>query len=539
MNAFHMIGVWVLFAAAFVAGDLHAQPWYVDAEHASASDSNPGTAQLPLQTLARATELAMPGDTVFIKGLYHESLYLERGGTAGQPIVFAAAPGSEAIIDGGSGDPGNNGVVSTFSWVSFEGLEVRNWNENGMWFEGGENIVIRDCEVHDVTYGIGMTEGTHDFVLERVVMHHFDLYGFDASPSGSAICYNGTFIECVSHTGRDPAQNVDGFALGHGDQYGFVFRNCETYGVYDGFDISSQQTTLEGCSAHDCSNGGYKLWQDEITMVNCLAYHNGTTNVELDWDGVPGSVTMWNCSFHDTETFNVWVENGADSLFMYNCILSGGDNSGLTFEIRGTANYFGDYNLFQNDNAGRMVMVGYEDEYGVDELQAWQSASGQDAHSQALVSIAGVYVDEAQYDLHLTEGSPARDHGVAAGAPATDFEGNPRPDGAAVDIGAYEFQSSTPAAQVPQIPSLGMSAYPNPSKAAVSFRVTSDNSATAVLTVFDVSGRLLFHRTQRLIPGTAVIVWDGTDLMGARHRGSCVAVVNTPAASQSVRLILQ
>ena len=42
-------------------------------------------------------------------------------------------------------------------------------------------------------------------------------------------------------------------------------------------------------------------------------------------------------------------------------------------------------------------------------------------------------------DFHLGVGSPAIDTGTCAGAPATDFEGDPRPTGAGCDIGADEF----------------------------------------------------------------------------------------------------
>ena len=42
-------------------------------------------------------------------------------------------------------------------------------------------------------------------------------------------------------------------------------------------------------------------------------------------------------------------------------------------------------------------------------------------------------------DLHLTTGSPCIDTGTCAGAPTTDFEGDPRPSGAGCDIGADEF----------------------------------------------------------------------------------------------------
>jgi hypothetical protein len=50
------------------------------------------------------------------------------------------------------------------------------------------------------------------------------------------------------------------------------------------------------------------------------------------------------------------------------------------------------------------------------------------------------FVDRATGDYHLRHNSPAIDKGTSAGAPSTDFEGDPRPAGA-VDMGADEFSS--------------------------------------------------------------------------------------------------
>jgi hypothetical protein len=42
-------------------------------------------------------------------------------------------------------------------------------------------------------------------------------------------------------------------------------------------------------------------------------------------------------------------------------------------------------------------------------------------------------------DYKPLPGSPLIDAGVAEGAPATDYEGTVRPQGLAIDIGAYEY----------------------------------------------------------------------------------------------------
>ncbi len=62
-----------------------------------------------------------------------------------------------------------------------------------------------------------------------------------------------------------------------------------------------------------------------------------------------------------------------------------------------------------------------------------------------------LFVDPAGHDLHLMENSPAIDAGTAAGAPAFDLDGNPRPNGAGIDMGAYEYRPSTPPADTPPV----------------------------------------------------------------------------------------
>ncbi len=50
-----------------------------------------------------------------------------------------------------------------------------------------------------------------------------------------------------------------------------------------------------------------------------------------------------------------------------------------------------------------------------------------------------LFVDPITGDFHLGSGSPMIDHGTGAGAPSSDYDGNARPAGSGVDIGADEF----------------------------------------------------------------------------------------------------
>jgi MYXO-CTERM domain-containing protein len=54
------------------------------------------------------------------------------------------------------------------------------------------------------------------------------------------------------------------------------------------------------------------------------------------------------------------------------------------------------------------------------------------------------FVDVAAYDLHLLPTSSAVDKGSSQQAPKTDADGVPRPQGSAVDVGAYEWSKNPP-----------------------------------------------------------------------------------------------
>ena len=67
---------------------------YVDQQHATAADTNPGTEDAPFKTIQRAAEIVTPRQRVLIKsGIYRECVSPHRGGTGPDGMVcFAAAP---------------------------------------------------------------------------------------------------------------------------------------------------------------------------------------------------------------------------------------------------------------------------------------------------------------------------------------------------------------------------------------------------------------------------------------------------------------
>lgn len=74
----------------------------VDQRHPKASDSNPGTRELPFLTISRAASLLQPGERVIIaSGTYRERVDPARGGTGpSQMISYETAPGTTVIVRG-------------------------------------------------------------------------------------------------------------------------------------------------------------------------------------------------------------------------------------------------------------------------------------------------------------------------------------------------------------------------------------------------------------------------------------------------------
>jgi hypothetical protein len=90
--------VLVCLAAFAFARGLRAQDYFVAPR---GHDSNPGTLALPFGSFARAVRSLKAGDTLYLRqGVYRETIYVPRGGTAGAPIVFKAFGSETAVLAG-------------------------------------------------------------------------------------------------------------------------------------------------------------------------------------------------------------------------------------------------------------------------------------------------------------------------------------------------------------------------------------------------------------------------------------------------------
>jgi hypothetical protein len=119
----------------------------------------------------------------------------------------------------------------------------------------------------------------------------------------------------------------------------------------------------------------------------------------------------------------------------------------------------------------------------------------------ALADEANAIADDADFvtpsgpspslDLHLRDGSPKIDAGVAVGDDApTDVDGNPRPSGNAFDIGADEFVSAAVAVHDGEAPRAGVLAvFPSLVRRGGSVRILLSGTASGTCAVYDAAGR--------------------------------------------------
>ncbi len=452
---------------------LKASNYYVST---TGNNMQAGTFSNPWKTIQYGLDSAHAGDTVFIRaGEYNEQVVSHRSGTASNRIVLCGYPNEQVIIDGTGVSGVNNGLIITNSFITLKNIEVRDWTDTGVWIYGNiDSITVLDCKVHNCPFCLSLSDGVHNFLIDNALIYDFgppsgggNGFGFSVEPNGVP-CYNGLITNSKSYHELDTTANNDGFALGHHDVSNITFRNCETYDVFDGFDVSGHNVLLEQCSAHHITNGdgAYKLWPDSITLVNCIGYHS-TSNVQLDYDGRTAIANLFNCTFHDAIGlgYNIWIENSTTShLNMYNCIVSGGDNRGFTFEQSSYSNYSGDYNIFQNDDTVRAIST-LSIDISIAQIQSgvWNSLSSQDLHSIALVSSASLFINDngAAPDLHLKAGSEAINTGTSAHAPQSDYTGCLRNDGHP-DIGAYEYGCFTSGINATSKSPKSFLIFPNP-----------------------------------------------------------------------------
>ena len=180
-------------------------------------------------------------------------------------------------------------------------------------------------------------------------------------------------------------------------------------GIHTNGDSGNTTITVQRCHIYDNGRHGIRAEQCNVTVSNCVISGNG--------DGIHvknnSTCVVDHCSIAYNTSYGMKSEGGG-SATLKNAIVAFNGGYGLRAQSGGTFSSSTDYNLLYSNGTGD-----YQDVTpGLSDIVADPKFVGTS-------------------DFHLQLDSPAVDSGT--GTVSVDIDARPRPNGAAVDRGGYEF----------------------------------------------------------------------------------------------------
>jgi Right handed beta helix region len=400
--------------------------YYVAATNSS--DSNPGSAAAPWATLQYAANHVVAGDTVIVGAGSYAGFQLGTSGAPGAPITFHANPG--VLINVPNPVRGQHGInLEGASYVVIEGFTVTGMPQAGIRAVTDDHVTIRG-NVCDQNGTWGILTGFSDFLLieNNVAARSAAQHGIYVGNSGdfpiirNNVCWGNH--DCGIHMNGDVNMGGDGIISGALVEGNIIYGNGSGGGSAINCD-GVQGSIIRNNLLYDNHASGISLYQID-------GGGPASNNIIANNTIVLASNARWALNIQDGSTGDVLVNN-----ILYNLNPSHGS---IDISADSLPGLHSDYNVVMNSftDAGTIVS-----------LAQWRANTGQDQHSIIAVP-SDLFVSSTDY--HLKSGSPAIDTGTSLDAPLVDLAGGARPSGAAFDIGAYEFQSSSPPGPTPPPP---------------------------------------------------------------------------------------
>jgi hypothetical protein len=403
-------------------------------------DANAGTRELPWQTIQKAAETLVAGETVMIMaGTYRERIDPRNSGSPDKYISYQAYQGENVVIDGLDvfvPEWGGLFDIMNKSYIRISGLTVVNAlscpHNIGIQVDHSDHIILEQNRIrHTNDSGIGVWNSINVCVDGNEV---------------SEVCLSG-WNECITVGGTDTFEikgnlvqhsQKEGICSKDGSRNGKILGNrvvgVFSVGIYldawnkHTFSIEVYQNvvhdTVEGNGLSLASEMGGEL--ENISVYNNLFYHNQYVGIHISTNGIFTTHPMKNIRIiNNTCSGNGWIDWGggismdnidAREVVIRNNICSNNRYFQIAV-ILGAPAAAVDHNLVH-------PFLGTENE-----ITGGSPVTGDPE-----------FVDGDAFDFHLQSFSPAIDQGSADGSPVLDFDGIPRPQGKDFDIGAFEFK---------------------------------------------------------------------------------------------------
>lgn len=419
---------------------------------ATGSDSNAGGFANPWRTLAKAAESMKPGDSTYVRDgfvetredIFGAALSVVSGGTPGRPLTLAAYPGATVTV----GSPN----------LEF-GLRIPNIEEADV----ADHWVISQLTLRGLVSALAVEgPGPVDW---RVVGNNISCPNAD----GQTGCFVASLARQLKFYGNEVHHTA---RRGASKQYHAVYFTTDSNQVEAAWNFIHDNNSCRAMQFHSSPlEGNTGLNQYDLSVHDNLIRGEVCDGINFATvDPSRGKVEAYN---------NVIVRAGAgphpeDDSANYSCVYVAGstnqgpDGSGTVEIYNNTCYDFGGVDpggsdsgafvrgpgsprLFMNlRNNIAYALRGQQYVNGALGLirgsnNLWFGAGSGPAATQGNVNADPRFVSPANFDFRLQAGSPAIDAGLALNL-VSDFDGVPRPQGPALDLGAFEFfQGPAPA----------------------------------------------------------------------------------------------
>lgn len=432
-NLFLLACLLVLFLCSLKTAS--AATYYVAT---SGNDSNPGTESQPWKTIQKAANTMVAGDTVYVKGgIYNEQVTPRNSGTPENYITYQVYPGDIVRIDGQK-TISEGFAIGDKVYLILDGFEIGNQRYRPIHIVSSNHLIIRN-NILTETLDLDGTDGG--------VKGGGQIHGIEAEGGNSylEISYNeafkngGIWLDNTQysdiHHNKVHDCPYNGIAMSHGSHYNKIYHNF----VYNnGESLPDDPEWWAGIALEVNSN--YNHIYDNIVYNNKHAglltnskfnyfYHN-TVYSNPDSSGWGGGIYLCNWEGSTIENNivrnNIIVATGDDEKTIYVEEVEGRESSFDNNIYWHTGNKPTWYDLITWGPGAYITFPQFQSDYSQE--SNWLYADP--------IFVGGDPTDPSFYELQPD--SPAIDAGADVGV-VEDFDGNPRPQGAGYDIGAYEY----------------------------------------------------------------------------------------------------
>ncbi|MCJ7571600.1 MAG: right-handed parallel beta-helix repeat-containing protein, partial [Candidatus Thermoplasmatota archaeon] len=390
-----------------------------------------------------------PGDTVYVRGgRYNEKAVMTRSGTSSKWITFKNYTSELPIVDGTGLSPtywaGGMLQVSDASYIIIDGFKVQDSSASGIGVLRSSNVTVQNCQTYNtkksgirVCFGEGISPQKYCTYI-KVLNNHIALANNNLPhPDQEALTFSGVSYSEIKGNTLTSSCIKEGICCKYNCNYCTIaYNNLATP------DVSIYIGASYGGYAHD-------FW----VYGN---YCHGTGNsisIGMETCGLIENFYIFNNIFasdvHGFQLIDEMTEGGCSTgpknVYFINNVCNVG-NSAFKINPITTQTYMRNVVIRNNILKGDDYSIAIsDDKQPMDQLTIDHNFfSGTPypsiiAYGTSYLTGNPKWVNPSKDDYHLQSTSTAIDAGSSTDAPSEDYDGNLRPQGTAVDIGAYEY----------------------------------------------------------------------------------------------------